>query len=146
MTTSIDHLLETNLDGSAEPVSFLPEPEKREAIYTVISVDDHIVEPPWTFEGRFPERLQKMAPRIVELPNGREAWIFNDDLHPNVGFNAVAGRPASEYRKNPTRFNEMRRGAWDIGERILDMDINGVYASLKFPSSLPGSVGSGSAR
>ena len=35
----------------------------------------------------------------------------------------------------------MRRGAWDIHARIADMDLNGVYASLCFPSFLPGFAG-----
>src|SRR2546429_6330347 len=29
-------------------------------------------------------------------------------------FNAVVGRPSSEYGFEPTRFDEMRRGAWDV--------------------------------
>ncbi len=60
---------------------------------------------------------------------------------PNVGFNAVVGRPVSEYGFEPTRFDQMRRGAWDIDARIADMDINGIYASLNFPSFLPGFAG-----
>lgn len=35
----------------------------------------------------------------------------------------------------------MRRGAWDIEERLRDMDINGIWASLNFPSLLPGFCG-----
>ena len=31
---------------------------------------------------------------------------------PNVGFNAVVGRPVDEYSFEPTRFDQMRRGAW----------------------------------
>ncbi len=64
--------------------------------------------------------------------------MFDGKLHPNVGFNAVVGRPVSEYSIEPTRFEDMRRGAWDIHERIKDMDLNGVYASVNFPSSLVG--------
>ncbi len=41
---------------------FLPEPLPREVKYTVISVDDHVVEPPHTFEGRLPTHLQDRAP------------------------------------------------------------------------------------
>ena len=47
----------------------------------------------------------------------------------------------TEYSFEPTRFDEMRRGAWDIHERVNDMDLNGVYASLCFPSFLPGFAG-----
>ena len=52
-----------------------------------------------------------------------------------------SGRPSSEYGFEPTRFDEMRRGAWDVHARVADMDINGVWASLCFPSFLPGFVG-----
>ena len=44
---------------------FLPEPLPREVKYTVISVDDHVVEPPHTFEGRLPAHLQDRAPRVA---------------------------------------------------------------------------------
>ena len=57
------------------------------------------------------------------------------------GFNAVVGRPVAEYGFEPARFDEMRRGAWDIHARVKDMDLNGVYASLNFPSFLPGFAG-----
>ena len=67
--------------------------------------------------------------------------MYDGQSLPNVGFNAVVGRPVSEYGFEPARFDEMRRGAWDIHERVKDMDLNGVYASLNFPSFLPGFAG-----
>ena len=36
----------------------------------------------------------------------------------------------------PTRFDAMRKGAWDPAARVHDMDINGIYASLNFPSAI----------
>jgi predicted TIM-barrel fold metal-dependent hydrolase len=122
-------------------VTFLPEPERRPRKYTVISVDDHIVEPPHTFEGRVPSNLAERAPRIVEKDDGTQVWVYDGEEIPNVGFNAVVGRPVSEYSFEPARFDEMRKGAWDIEERIHDMDVNGIYASLCFPSFLPGFAG-----
>jgi predicted TIM-barrel fold metal-dependent hydrolase len=122
-------------------VTFLPEPERRERKYTVISVDDHIVEPPHTFEGRVPAKLAERAPRVVEKDDGSQVWMYDGEEIPNVGFNAVVGRPVSEYSFEPARFDEMRKGAWDIHERIRDMDVNGIYASLCFPSFLPGFAG-----
>ena len=32
----------------------------------------------------------------------------------------------------------MRRGSWDIHQRVVDMDLDGVFASVNFPSFLPG--------
>ncbi len=122
-------------------VTWLPEPARAERRYTVISVDDHIVEPPDAFEGRLPAALAERAPRVVRRADGSEAWVFEGQELPNVGFNAVVGRPVTEYSFEPTRFDEMRRGAWDIRARIADMDLNGVYASVCFPSFLPGFAG-----
>lgn len=127
--------------GSDRQVTFLPEPTRAERRYTVISVDDHIVEPPDTFEGRIPAKLADRAPKVVERDDGSQVWVYDDQELPMVGFNAVVGRPVSEYGFEPTRFDEMRRGAWDIDARIADMDLNGIYASLNFPSFLPGFAG-----
>jgi predicted TIM-barrel fold metal-dependent hydrolase len=122
-------------------VTLLPDPEPRERWATIVSVDDHVVEPPDIFEGRFPRRLAEHEPRIVETENGGQAWLWLDKVLPNVGFNAVAGRPPEEHTFDPTRFEHMRRGAWDVHYRVKDMDINGVWASVCFPSFLPGFVG-----
>ena len=78
---------------------------------------------------------------MVDTDDGGQTWVYDGQSLPNVGFNAVVGRPVSEYGFEPARFDEMRRGAWDIHARVEDMDLNGVYASLNFPSFLPGFAG-----
>jgi predicted TIM-barrel fold metal-dependent hydrolase len=118
-------------------VTFLPEPEKAHRDYTVISVDDHIVEPPDAFEGRMPAKYAEQAPKVIEK-DGAHVWVYDGQELPNVGFNAVVGRPVDEWGFEPARFEDMRRGSWDIDYRIKDMDLSGVYASLCFPSFLPG--------
>ena len=122
-------------------VTFLPEPERHRRRYTIISVDDHIVEPPDLFEGRLPSKLVRRSPRVVELDDGTQLWEFEGKRYPNIGFNAVVGRPIIEASFEPTRFDEMRRGSWDVHPRIADMDIDGVFASLNFPSALLGFAG-----
>ena len=119
---------------------FLPDPEPREVRYTVISVDDHLVEPPGMFEGRLPAGLQEQAPRIVEQ-DGKEVWSFDGGVYTQVGMNAVAGRRPESVKLEPFRFEHMRPGCYDIDARIRDMDINGVWASLNFPSMITGFCG-----
>jgi predicted TIM-barrel fold metal-dependent hydrolase len=126
---------------SARPDLFLPEPEPREARYTVISVDDHLVEPPDMFEGRMPARLADRAPKVVETADGQEVWEFEGERYTQVGMNAMAGRRLETMRYEPSRFDEMRPGCWDIDARIRDMDVNGVWASLNFPSMITGFCG-----
>ncbi len=127
--------------GDARTVTFLPEPERAARRYTVISADDHVVEPPDTFAGRVPVRFADRAPRIVERSDGSQAWLYDGQELPNVGFNAVVGRPVEEFGFEPVRFDQMRRGAWDVDARVADMDLNGIYASVNFPSFLPGFAG-----
>ena len=107
----------------------------------IISVDDHLVEPPDVFVGRVPAQLRERAPRVVEQ-EGVELWEFDGRLHPQIGLNAVVGRPKDEWSMEPARFGEMRRGCWDPSARLEDMDCDGVWASLCYPSLIAGFAGS----
>ncbi len=120
---------------------FLPEPEPRVQRYTVISVDDHVVEPAHTFEDRLPAAVQGRAPRIVETPQGHQVWEFEGERYTQVGMNAVAGRRPESFGLEPFRFDQMRPGCYDVDARIRDMDINGVWASVNFPSQITGFCG-----
>lgn len=100
----------------------------------LISVDDHVVEPPDLFDGHIPPTYADRAPRIITKDNGDHVWSFAGEEVPNIGLNAVAGRPPDEYGLEPTRFEEMRDGCWNIHERVRDMNANGVLGSMCFPS------------
>ena len=52
----------------------------------------------------------------------------------SVGLNAVVGRPPEDYGLEPAAFSDMRKGCYDIHERVRDMNANGVLGSLCFPS------------
>ncbi|MGH9090701.1 MAG: amidohydrolase family protein [Acidimicrobiales bacterium] len=121
--------------------TLLPDPSPRQVRYTVISVDDHLVEPPDMFEGRVPAGMAQRAPRVVETEQGHQVWEFDGQRYTQVGMNAVAGRRREHVTLEPTRFEDMRRGCWDIDARIADMDLNGVWASLNFPSQITGFSG-----
>ncbi len=119
----------------------LPDPEPREASYLVISVDDHLIEPPDLFEGRMPAQLADEAPQLIEDENGSQAWEFDGNRYPNIGLNAVVGRAKEDWSMDPARFDEMRPGCYDIHARVKDMDIAGIWASLCFPSLIAGFAG-----
>jgi predicted TIM-barrel fold metal-dependent hydrolase len=109
--------------------------------YTIVSVDDHLIEPPDLFEGRMPAALVERAPKVVTFPNGRQVWEYEGGIYPNIGLNAVIGRPKDEWSMEPANFDEMRRGCWDISARIQDMDLAGIAASVCFPSLIAGFSG-----
>ena len=106
----------------------------------LVSVDDHVVEPPDLFERHLPAEYKDIAPHIVRKDDGADVWQFLEFEVPNIGLNAVAGRPPEEYGIDPTSFEELREGCFDIEKRVLDMNANGVLGSLCFPS-LPGFAG-----
>jgi predicted TIM-barrel fold metal-dependent hydrolase len=118
-----------------------PTDEPAEIRYRIVSVDDHLIEPPDLFEGRMPAALADRAPTVVTLDGGRQAWSYEGNLYPNVGLNAVVGRPRDEWSMEPANFDEMRRGCWDIDARIADMDAAGIAASVCFPSLIAGFAG-----
>ena len=122
--------------------TLLPDPARRQRLFRLVSVDDHLVEPPGMFDERLPKKFIERAPHVVELDDGlgTEVWNIDGVLLPNIGFGAIAGRPR-EQMSEPTRFEEMRPGAWDIHHRITDMDIDGVSVSVCFPSSISGFAG-----
>jgi predicted TIM-barrel fold metal-dependent hydrolase len=106
----------------------------------LVSVDDHVVEPANMFEGRLPARYADVAPRLVRKDDGTDVWMYDGREIPNIGLNAVAGRPLDEYGMEPTSFDEIREGCFDVHRRVRDMDVNGVLGSMCF-SSFPNLCG-----
>ena len=80
----------------------------------MVSVDDHLVEPPNLFEGRLPAKFQDEAPSVTRLPDGSDVWVFNGQTIPNIGLNAVAGRPQGGIRH---RTDGVRRDATGMFRR-----------------------------
>jgi predicted TIM-barrel fold metal-dependent hydrolase len=100
----------------------------------LVSVDDHLVEPPHMFDGRLASKYVEYAPQFLTNPDGTNVWSYNGETVMNVALNAVAGRPKEEYGIEPTSFGELRPGTYDHNERVKDMSANGVLGSLCFPS------------
>jgi predicted TIM-barrel fold metal-dependent hydrolase len=106
----------------------------------LVSVDDHVIEPPHLFREHLPASLLPDAPQLIRREDGSDVWEFAGIQVPNVALNAVAGRPPEEYNFEPTSFDEIRVGTWNVHERVRDMSANGVLASMNFPS-MPGFCG-----
>jgi predicted TIM-barrel fold metal-dependent hydrolase len=106
----------------------------------IISVDDHVIEHPRVWQDRLPAADRENGPQIIETPEGFQVWRYEGQVYPQIGLNAVAGKPPSEYGMEPVRYDQMIPGCYEPGERITDMDIDGVHAALSFPS-FPGFAG-----
>jgi predicted TIM-barrel fold metal-dependent hydrolase len=102
-------------------------------VYQIFSVDDHIIEQPDLWTSRLPHRLGEHAPHVIEQ-DGRQFWVYEDRLNSEIGLNAVAGKPRSEWNMEPARFSDMIPGCYDPKNRALDLLSQGVLASVNFPT------------
>jgi len=122
----------------------------------IISVDDHIMEPPNVWQDRLPEKYRSVGPRMVrqkvadmQFVGGvfsyREAaeheegtwcdWWYVEDLrYPLTRVMAAAGYSREEVTISPITMEDMREGCWNQSARLADMDVNHVEASLCFPT------------
>jgi predicted TIM-barrel fold metal-dependent hydrolase len=122
----------------------------------IISVDDHIMEPPNVWQDRLPEKYKAIGPRMVrqkvadmQFVGGvfsyREAgeheegtwcdwWLIEDLRYPLTRVMAAAGYSREEVTISPITMEDMREGCWEQTARLADMDVNHVEASLCFPT------------
>jgi predicted TIM-barrel fold metal-dependent hydrolase len=99
----------------------------------LISVDDHILEPPTLWTNRLPAADHDRAPHM-ETHDGIDYWCYDGNRYPSSGLSAVVGKSKEEFSPEPLPYSEMRPGCYDPVARLADMDQAGVLASLCFPT------------
>jgi predicted TIM-barrel fold metal-dependent hydrolase len=120
----------------------------------IISVDDHVVEPPDLWTERLPSSYGDRIPHVVRdrakfhfeggvfsyekgAPDGEwcDWWIYDDLVYPLPKLSAAVG--FDELDVTPITFDQLRPGGWKQADRLTDMDDNHVEASVCFPNVLP---------
>lgn len=124
----------------------------------IVSVDDHIVEPPTLWSDRLPAALVERGPRIVREMVGyggvpavegdpvarwSDVWYYDGLRIPTLRIYASAGLEIAvndghvdlwESDAIGMTYDEMRPGCFEPAACLADMDLNGVAASLGFPN------------
>jgi predicted TIM-barrel fold metal-dependent hydrolase len=100
----------------------------------LVSVDDHIIEPPDLFVRHISKEYLSRAPQLIRTPEGNDVWEFGGRRIENSALNAIAGRPKEEFGLEPQGLDEIRPGCYDVHERVKDMSAGGVLSSMNFPS------------
>lgn len=103
------------------------------ALDWLISVDDHVIEPPNLWQDRIPKAYLDDAPKVMR-DGDDEWWQYQGKKVPTPGLSAMAGRDKKEFSPLPAKFDDMRPGCYDSRARLADMDEAGILASLCFPS------------
>jgi predicted TIM-barrel fold metal-dependent hydrolase len=120
----------------------------------IVSVDDHVVEPPHVWERWLPSRFREGAPRVERRgigsmrhvgggqyeqtfdPDGPQAdcWVFEDLVYIHKRHVAAVGFSRDEMTMSPITYDEMRPGCYEPKARVEDNELNWVEASLCFPT------------
>jgi predicted TIM-barrel fold metal-dependent hydrolase len=119
----------------------------------VISVDDHVVEPPTLWSERVPQSLREVAPRtvrqfgVVQYVNGRarfvqgeapgaawsDVWLYEDLAWP-LHAGLALGNDRERHELDPVTYEDIDAGCWQQEARLARMDANHTEASLCFPT------------
>ena len=119
----------------------------------IVSADDHVVEPAEVWTSRLPKKYVDVGPRVVRAPvaemtfvGGKYAfamgdegpigdwWVYEDKAIPQTRLSACAGFAPEDVQVVPMIYEEMRPGCYRQAERLDDMDLNHVEASICFPT------------
>jgi len=120
----------------------------------IISVDDHVVEPPHVWETWLPAKYKDRGPKVERRGIGTmrhigggtyeqtfdddgpkaDCWIYEDLVYINKRHVAAVGFDRDDMTASPITYDEMRPGCYDPKARVEDMEMNHVEASLCFPS------------
>ena len=66
----------------------------------LISVDDHILEPPNLWVDRVAAKDRDRAPHM-ETVDGMDYWVYDGKRYPSSGLSAVAGKSKEEFSPEP---------------------------------------------
>ncbi|MEY2592005.1 MAG: hypothetical protein QOJ67_3989 [Acidimicrobiaceae bacterium] len=120
----------------------------------IISVDDHVVEPPHVWKDWLPERFKERGPRVERRgigsmkhvgggvyeqafdPDGPKAdcWLYEDLVYIHKRHVAAVGFDRDDMSMSPITYDEMRPGCYEPKARVEDNELNWVDASLCFPT------------
>jgi len=102
--------------------------------YPILDADAHVNEPPDTWQARVPAALRDRAPKIVHTDDG-DVWSFDDGkaMRP-VGLTATAGLSFLQFRPAGISYDSMRAGSFDTKARLADLDADGIYLQVLYPS------------
>ena len=103
--------------------------------FGVISVDDHVVEPPdlWArcmSQAKWRDRI----PHVVTQPDGTERWLIEGQVRAASSL-AATGALSKNRGVEPQTWGQVPHSAYDPIARLAAMDSDGVDYSVLYPSA-----------
>ena len=113
----------------------------------IISVDDHIQEPPDIWTKRLPRKYEDVGPRVereqIEYTSTDgdhatmwgDVWYYESQRYELINQANAADSPPGDVDLQPITFDQVRPGSWRAEDRLADMDLDHVEKSLCFPNT-----------
>jgi predicted TIM-barrel fold metal-dependent hydrolase len=103
--------------------------------FGVISVDDHVVEPPDLWTRRMSRaKWGDRVPHVAEQPSGTERWVIDGLVRESPSL-AATGALSRDRGSEPQTWSEVPQSAYDPHARLAAMDSDGVDYSVLYPSA-----------
>ncbi|MGD9794530.1 MAG: amidohydrolase family protein [Acidimicrobiia bacterium] len=118
----------------------------------IISVDDHVIEPPDVWTKRLPAEFADRAPRMERVVGGTrktkrtlvfkvgggdevaDCWLYEGTYYPIVSGLVASGQNRDKLTNAAVTIEEMLPACYDQAARLEAMDRNHTDASLCFPT------------
>ena len=85
-------------------------------------------------QGAEPTNLRLQDSTADHETRRSDVWYYEDARIPMMDFWGCVGMPPEKVENLGATYDNLRAGCWDPQERLIDMDVNGVDASLCFPN------------
>jgi uncharacterized protein len=103
--------------------------------FGVISVDDHVVEPPDLWTRRMSRaKWGDRVPHVAEQPSGTERWVIDGLVRESPSL-AATGALSRDRGSEPQTWSEVPQSAYDPHARLAAMDSDRVDYSVLYPSA-----------
>ena len=102
--------------------------------YGLISVDDHVQEPPNLWTQRLSKtRWGERVPHLERIADGSDRWVLDNQVLLD-GSAALAGALMADRNHEPSRWQDVPTAAYVPSERLKAMDVAGIDYSVLYPT------------
>ena len=102
--------------------------------YPIIDADAHVNEPPNLWQEGVPAKWKERAPKVERTERG-DIWLFDGGKERwPVGLTATAGQSPFQIGPMGQTYEKMRPGSFETAARLEDLDADGIWAQVLYPS------------
>ena len=102
--------------------------------FKIVSADSHLEVSPDRWRDWVEPQYRDCVPKVIRMDNGGDAWVLPNSPAPvPLGANFAAGIPRRLWNRMIT-YEENPAGSGDARQRIAELDQDGVWAEIEFPT------------